>query len=948
MIKSYFLSLVAVLFLSTLGYSQKITGVIKDASDKVPLGNVTVSLLKSDSTTVVASRVSASDGSFVISDIRQGTYFLQVSSIGFGTYVKKFVLDKSDYNFGSINITKSAETLSAVVITTPPVVMKGDTAQFSASQYKVNPDATAEDLIKKMPGITVDKTGTVTAQGQTVQKVTVDGRDFFGNDASATLKNLPSEVIDKIQVFDKLSDQAQLTGFDDGNTTKSINIVTKANMRQGNFGRIYAGAGTEKTYAAGGNISFFNNARRITLIGLANNVNQQNFSSEDLIGASGGGRGGFRGGGGFGGGGGMFVGQQSGIAKTNSFGINYSDAWGKKIDVTASYFFNNSTVNNNQVVNRQNLLKDSSTYLDQNTLSNTENYNHRFNFRMDYKMDSVNRLLITANGGFQINNSINNIMATNSASDHFTPISKTGNNQTSDLTGNNINTNILFSHAFPKKGRSISIDFGAALNNNNGHSFNEALNSYYKSIMITDTIDQSTINPSNSNRYSVNLAYTEPLAKKTQLQINYNPATQKSHADQETYDFDHSVSKYNILDTSLSNKFDNTYNTQNAGLTIRHGDRNNMIAAGIGYQYSDLESNQMFPMQANVRYTFSNFLANAWGNFKTGQNSSIRIMYRSSVRAPSVSQLQNVINTSNQLFYSTGNPDLKQQYQNTGMIRYSNVNKSTGQSFFANIFVNQINDYITNATFTAFQDSVLTKDIILHRGSQLSKPINLNGYISARSFFNYSIPAKFIKTNINLNGGFSYARQPGMVNNVLNISNNYTYNMGVTFASNISEYVDFNLSYNASLNDVNNTVIPNQNSNYVNQSADFDMNLLTKKGTFFQNTVSFQTNSGLSAGFNQSYWLWNMAIGQKFLKGQRGELKLSVFDLLKQNQNISRSVTETYIQDTRNQVLQQYFMLTFTYKLKNFGKGKAQEEGEHRFFPGGGYPGGGFHGRPSL
>ncbi len=252
-----------------------------------------------------------------------------------------------------------------------------------------------------MPGVTVDKNGTVTAQGETVKKVTVDGRDFFGDDATATLRNLPAEVIDKIQVFDKLSDQAQLTGFDDGNTTKSINIVTKKDMRSGNFGRLFAGYGTDDRYSAGGNVSFFNNARRISLIGLTNNVNQQNFSSQDLLGVTstgnrgGGGQRGGGGGGNFRGGSNNFtVGQQNGIAKTNAFGINYSDAWGKKVDVTGSYFFNNSNTSNNQSVSQQNIItKDSSTYYDENTLSDNKNYNHRVNFRLTYRIDSSNTII---------------------------------------------------------------------------------------------------------------------------------------------------------------------------------------------------------------------------------------------------------------------------------------------------------------------------------------------------------------------------------------------------------------------------------------------------------------------------------------------------------------------------------------------------------------------------
>jgi hypothetical protein len=325
----------------------------------------------------------------------------------------------------------------------------------------------------------VDRQGTVTAQGETVKKVTVDGRDFFGDDATATLRNLPSEVIDKIQVFDKLSDQAQLTGFDDGNTSKSINIVTKKDMRNGNFGRIYAGYGTDNRYSSGGNVSFFNNNQRISLVGLFNNVNQQNFSSQDLLGVTssgnrgGGGRRGGGGGGNFRGGGSdnFLVGQQNGISKTNAAGINYSDLWGKKIEVTGSYFFNNSNINNSEQVNRENFItKDSSQFYDENTLSTSMNNNSRANVRMNYKIDSSNTILFTSSLNFQNNTSANDIYGIQSA-DPSNILSSTDYSLNTKTSGYNFSNGLIYRHAFPKRGRSISIGFNTNLSNRDGSKF---------------------------------------------------------------------------------------------------------------------------------------------------------------------------------------------------------------------------------------------------------------------------------------------------------------------------------------------------------------------------------------------------------------------------------------------------------------------------------------------
>lgn len=953
--KKLFTTLVVAFIISSAVQAQSVSGKIEDAASNSAVANATVKLSGVDSTKLPLFSVSNSQGVFVFNNVADGSYTLAITSIGYGEVKKQVSVIGQNVDLGNIFISKSAETLSTVVINnTPPVKQNGDTLEYTASQYKVNPDATGEDLIKKMPGVTVDRqTGAVTAQGESVKKVTVDGRDFFGDDATATLRNLPADVVDKIQVFDKLSDQAQLTGFDDGNTTKSINIVTKKDMRTGNFGRIYAGYGTDDRYSGGGNVSFFNNARRISLVGLVNNVNQQNFSSDDLLGVTsgnrgGGGRRGGGGGGNFRGGSSNFtVGPQSGIAKTNAFGVNYSDAWGKKIDVSGSYFFNNSNTNNNQTISRQNFItKDSSQYYDENTISNNINYNNRVNFRLTYRIDSNNTIIATSNLNFQKNNSTNLVGGTNYFDEEKQNIlSKTENDINSNSNGSSNSNMLLFRHSFAKRGRSISLGIFQSYNNRDSQNYLNADNSYYKSIVKQDTVKQFSNQNNFTNQYRFNLVYTEPLSTKTQLQLNYEPSFQKSKADQETFNFDNTNDKYSLRDTSLSNKFDNTYNTQNAGITIRHGDRNNMIAAGVSYQYSELKSSQEFPQVSFIDNSYSNFLANAFSRFKLSSRSTLRVIYRGSVSPPSVSQLQNVINNSNQFFYTTGNPNLQQQYTNNLITRYTYTNSGKGQSFFANLFFQNISNYVTNATYTASKDSILTNTVTLFKGSQLSKPVNMDGYINARSFFTFGMPLKFIKSNMNLNAGLSYARQPGMINNVENISDAYNYNLGAVISSNINEYIDFDLSYAANINTVKNSIQPDLNNNYFTQSIGINTNFLTKKGSFLNNAISNESYKGLTDGFNQNYWLWNIAIGQKFLKNQDGELKLSVFDLLNQNKSITRDVTESYVQDQTNRVLRQYFMLTFTYKLKTFGKGKPQESNDDRRREFRGF-GGGFGGPP--
>lgn len=948
----------------TLAQTGSVRGSLIDKDQQTNIQGATLLLLRPTDSTRVQETVSDKQGRFQFNQLDSGNYIVSGTMIGFRPFTQKITVGTGQTTLNPIKLEPEGKELgSVVVVSQVPIVQKADTTQYSASQYKVNPDATTEDLVKKMPGITVDKDGTVTAHGEQVKKLTIDGKDFFGDDVSAALKNLPSEVVDKIQVFDRLSDQAQLTGFDDGNTQKSINIVTKNGIRNGQFGRVYAGYGTDDRYAAGGNVSFFQKNRRISIVGNFNNINQQNFGSQDLLGVSSASN--TRGGGGFGGGrsggrpGGSSdnfqVGQSSGISRTNALGINFSNTWSPKLSLTGSYFFNNSRNNNDAYTNTVTFgSKNLNTVQSSNAL--TDNFNHRINLRLEYKMDSSNTLIITPSLNFQKNKSTSYGTAYN----YYSALDSLNNsitNSVADKNGYNIRNNVMFRHSFAKKGRTLAIGLNTTFTKNDGTTTTEADYRFFNNGLALDSL-QNQFYDNNANGYTLgaNLAYTEPLSKNAQLQIEYNPSYQKNKADQQTFLFD--GQKYSILDTTLSNKFDNTVVTHNGGVSYRYNpNKDEMLMFGVNYQYSTLSSDRVFPTVSKVNQPFSNLLPNAMWRKKLSARSNFRLFYRASTNFPSVTQLQDVVNLSNPLRVSVGNPALEQAYTHTLGGRYMFTNTKTSRSFFANIFLQTTANYISNATYIAAADSSLQPGVVLKRGSQLTKPVNLNGYNSLRSFFTYSTPIKKLKTTVNLNAGLTYSRLPGQVNYVNTFTNNYVYNAGVVLASNISQYVDFNINYNVNFNQANTSISSSTDNNYTYQSFGAVVNLLNKKGWFIQNDVSNQSYTGLTGGLNTSFWLWNASIGKKFLKKQAGELKLSVFDLLKQNQSVTRTVTETYIQDAQSAVLQQYFMLTFTYSLKNFGKAASRatrpsnnEPGMPMGMPPGGpgQMGGGMMGNPGL
>lgn len=959
------LALAAALLSAQLLWAQfRIGGTVTDGQTKAALSGATVKLFSLTDSSFARNTLSDSAGRFLFSNLAADSFLLSISFVGYKETAQSLRLDStvaldSVTALRSLNVTASlvpgsSTDLATVVISTSiaPATQKADTLQINANQYKVNPDASTEDLVKKMPGITIEN-GVVKAQGENVQKVTIDGRDLFGDDATAALRNLPAEVVDKIQVFDRLSDQAQFSGVDDGNTTKGINIVTKANMRNGQFGRVFAGYGTDGRYAAGGNTTLLKDNRRISIVGNFNNTNQQNFSQQDLLGVTsstgggnrgGAGGGGFRGGGGgFRGGGGGFqgggnfgntgnflVGQQAGINRTNAFGINYSDLWGKNVTVTGSYFFNNTKNTTNQLSSLQYLnqaVSDIDRILD-TTESSSTNTNHRFNLRFEWRIDSNNQLTITPNLSFQSNNSYRR---TGSNSIYFPNTDSllnviNENINRSQRSGNNLNNSIFYRHSFAKRGRTFSINLNTAYNSREGEAYVQTFAREYIASTFDDTAsNRFTDQFNNGLNLSAYISYSEPLSQNAQLQFSYNPSVAKSKSDQQAFNQNPQDGKYSIFLNNFSNVFETRTDAQNAGLTYRWGNRDRQLSFGVNYQYTNLNAERIFPIKAVVDKSFTNVLPNAQIRYKVSTRSSFRIFYRTNVNQPSVTQLQDVLDPTGAPTYSIGNPNLNQQYSHQASTQYTYTNTGKGIVLVANVFYQAATNYIANASFNSSRDTVVNGEL-LNRGYRLNKPVNLDGYNNFRSFLTLAVPLKFMKSNLNLNGGISLSTLPGMTNYILNTTKSKTYTLGSVIGSNVSQYVDFTISYSANFNDVQSNAVNSVPNTFFQHVAGLQLNLLSKQGWFFQNDLNNQYYSGLSEGFNQSYFLWNMSVGRKFLKGQKGELRLSVFDLLKQNQSITRNVTENYIEDVQNQVLQQYFMATFSYNLRNFGTAAARQQ----------------------
>lgn len=933
-IKSFvsFILLINSLFL--YGQNLTVSGFVCDSAN-LPLTGATVQLKGIKGKSKYAT-VTDDKGTFRFTGVKGNSgYKVLISFMGFKAYENEFQLVNSGINLQKIVLIEEVKMIGEIEISVKMAraVQKGDTVQLNADAFKVNPDASAEDLVKKMPGLTVES-GQVKAQGENVQNVYVDGKPFFDQDPTLTLRNLPAEVVEKIQVFDEQSEQSRFTGFNDGQTSKTINIITRGNMRNGQFGKIYAGYGSPDKYYSGGNINIFKGESRWSVIGLSNNINQQNFSSQDLVGVlnanqgrSGGGfRGGSRGGGGnnFRGGGGgrgemnnFMVGQQPGIASTHAIGVNYSDKWGKKVNVSGSYFFNMSdNVTNDTSTQNYFTTDESSRVYAEANLSETRNINHRFNFRFDYNIDSFNSLMIRPRLSVQQNNSASSLFG--KSFENNNEVSQARNRNNSERVGINFSGEMLFMHKFRKTGRTISLNITSGVNNRGSNSFllkEDILD--MNSVWRYDSTDQRTEALTEGYTLSSRISYTEPLGKKSQLQLNYNTSYSWSNSDRETNRYNPDMRQYTILDSVLSNKFRNLVTNYQVGPGYRYRTEKVSFNAGVNYEYAVIDNKQVFPENLYRNHNFTSILPNAMFTYNISKSKNLRIFYRTNTNTPSINQLQNVVDNSNSLQKSAGNPDLKQAFRQNFSFRYSSTNAEKASMFFVSAGFSLSENYIANRTIFIQGDTIIFGDTI-RSGSQFTQPVNINGYRNFFLFTNFGFPLTIIKSNLNINSSYAYTRTPGIIDNEKNFSENNAFSLGIVISSNFSEKIDFTLSSNSSYNLTGSSSHADQNNNYFGQFTDLSLNLILWKGFTFQSNVSHQYYNGLSQGYDTRYLLWNLSIGKKMMKDQRGELKLSVFDVLGQNSNIRRNVTELYIEDYRSNVLQRYAIFTFTYNLRNF------------------------------
>lgn len=913
------------------GFAQawRVAGTVADDADGGTLPGASVLLIDAADSTQRRSTVTDADGAFHFAGVPAGNYRLRSGFVGYADLQRP--LEVAADVAGIVLRLKVANTeLKPVelVVTQARAEQKGDTTIFNAGAFKVNPDASAEDLVTKMPGITNDG-GTIKAQGEAVKRVLVDGEEFFGDDANIALKNLPAEVIDKVQVFDRLSDQAQFTGFDDGNREKTLNIVTKNGRNQGVFGKAGVGYGTDERYLATLSLNWFQGARRITLLGQSNNVNQQNFSAQDLVGLSSGGSMGGRGGGGRGGpggagGGNFLVGAQPGINTTNAIGLNYSDKFGKAAKFTGSYFFNQQQGVNTALSDRTTFLSDTSAQLTTSSSDRTsDNFNHRLTFRLETTLDSANSIILTPRLGLQRNTStsLQASAVTDAEGDRLSASDNDGRNRRDGL---DLSNSLLFRHRFALRGRTFSANLSTAVTGQDSRGTLLAHNAFRTDTStVATTIDQRSDGENRTQRHGLDLNYTEPMGRKGQLQLAVSPSIQLSDAEKLTYDIDPDDGG-ELLNTRLSNRAENTIRTLRGGVSFRTRGDTLSFAIGLDGQGTGMHSEQTYPYAVTVDRAFANLLPNAMLMRKWGKDTRLRIYYRTSTRTPTIAQLQSVVDNSDPLKLTTGDLGLDQSYQHALSFNFNTLDSTRTRPFFAMLALQAEQGRISSVTYAPARDSTLADGTVLPAGAQLTRPANLDGYVLARTLVNYGFPLTALKSNMNLTAGGSLERLPGAVNGITSFTRNTNWNVGGVVSSNISKGVDFRVGYTANFNTARSDLNSTLDNDYYQGRLTGKLTLNGAGGWVLENEVNYDQYIGLGAGFDQDVLVWNAALGHKFLRNDALELRVTAYDLLGRNVSVTREVGDTYFQTTVTNMLQRYVLFTLSFNLRAF-KGMREE-----------------------
>ena len=929
--------------LTSFAQTLTIRGTIADSTTGKGLAYATVSVIEAKDSMLIAFTIADTAGHFRFNKIATGNYLLSVSYTGYRPVWRPLPPASADGTIEAGNVVLTgAGVLQGVEVTgkRPPVEVNNDTLEFNAENFKTQPNAVVEDMLKKMPGVTVESDGTIKINGQTVRRILVNGKEFFTGDVKMATKNLNADAVDKIQVYDRSSDQAAFTGIDDGNHEKAINIKLKKDRDLATFGKVTAGAGSggvptgigggEGRFDGQANINRFSGDEQLSLLGMGNNTNRQGFTVQDVLNFTGELSHGMRNGGGgiqlqngsAGNNNGLPVtglGQsQQGIATTFAGGLNYNNTWDKgRTSLNANYTGSHIRLLTTQQSLTQNVALGNS-YNTADTSNTVRNITQgRLGAILDQQFDSSFSLRLTPSLTWQHSNK--------QQSENYTSYSLPDSLLLNDGNNNNnttpgaiyFTTDVLLRKRLTKKGRTLSADVNISYNHSTEGATQISDNTFYPSgsasggaptgASPTDSNINQTYNRNALTRsIGGNITYTEPLTRKSLLALTGFYNVNAGSSDRLAYNYDSTIRKYNLPDTLLTDNFASNYRYAGGGASYQSNWRKVRLTAGITLQDAMLDAINKSSGN-NIRQSFTDLLPNVLLQYNVSQTKNWQLIYNTYTTQPSVIQLQPVPDLSNPLDITTGNPDLRRSYNHNLTLNYFSAHPASRT------------DLIFLLSITDVAKAIVNSDSVSAVGTRFSIPVNANGVVNILSDVVYGFPLLRLHSRLELGGTFKYSKNVDFINGATDNSNSVTLRPGFTYSYTGSDKLDLQLKAAVSFISGRYALQPALNTNYARQNYGVNMTNYLPLHFSLHNEFNYIINTGRSNGYNSSIPLWNTWLAKSFLRNDRAELKFGVMDLLDRNTGITRNINQGSIMDERYNVLQRYFLLSFTYSLNKSG-----------------------------
>lgn len=913
--------LLFILFAYTANAQNDITvkGTVVDINTQLPLEQATVYFTTVKDSTIIEYATTDKNGDFRINMRKYDKpVFMKVNHLGYQVYYEeqKALIENKD--FGKVYLLETVNALNEVVIKTEaaPITIKKDTLEFNAASYKVRPDSNVETLLKQLPGVEVDNnTGKVTVNGREVTQFLVNGRTFFDKDGAIALKNLPADIIKKIQVSDFKTKKEELSKQESTSDYSSINITIDEKKNKGFFGKIIGGYGSDERYESSAILNFFKNKQKISVLASSNNINSTGFSQDEVFDNMGGGRNSK----------GNSQGSVSGkgITKSNLVGINYSDDWTKDLEFMSSYNFTNSINKNESKSSQTNFLPTGNILTDSDSKSRNENTGNKVNFEVEYKINPTMNLVVSPKLNESRSNS-NSSSSTSSEDQNGQALNESTSQSSGENTSTNFSNSINFNKAFEKKARNFSLVFTNNNTRSDANSFNLSETIFYQDNKPNDERNQNTKNRSESDSYSLDLEYTEPITDSLRVRFGSDFDWANSLNDEKAFNYNAATDSYSDLNQSLSNYTTSKQNaiTPKVGLTLQKNKFTvnlNSKTSIIDYDNHSLYLNNVTDL--NKRYALP--FGSAQVRYRFSRSKNLTFKYDYSNALPTSEQLMPVLDLTNPLNTVIGNPDLNPIEKNSASLDFKNFDFRTRSGY--SLFVK--GDYYNN--------DVVSTSIYDESGKRTTTYANISGtYIaSVGANWNQSIKkdAHVLRYGLGISGSYSFDK--GYTNAQIYNAKTTSVTPKVYLTYEYGQLLVISPSYSLSYNQ----------ANYENYSRDASSNVVHKinlqtttywpENLIFGNDFGYNYNSNISGDFKKDFYLWNTSLSYGFFD-KKIYAKVKVYDILNQNQSATRTISATSIRDEENTVLKRYIMFSLSYKVGNFASSEKKNRGRQR---GGGF-----------